>query len=326
MIKFLSDKELEKMTTEEKIRYFEEMKEYCLSLASKPKKSSILARNFVRLIYPPIVRRYGYERRKEENIPKDGKAIFLCNHSNSHDFFTPLEVLHEIGLEPTVLAANDDLDKMTEFIFSSCNGTLANRNEKKSTQEATIELCSKMLASNGVPSWIYGESTWNLHPFKLMHDLKRGGAFISAITGYPIIPTIIEYVEVPEIVTHENELYKKCIVTFGKPIYISREHSLIGQIADVQEVMKSMRAEIRTNEGTLKTSLAEVVPQIYLNHTYLKKFDAFGYTYDSRYEQKYLLSKDGCPVENEFTLDEFGNLVPGITEKEKGTSFIITPK
>ena len=57
---------------------------------------------------------------------------------------------------------------------------------------------------------IFGESTWNLHPVLPMHNIKKGGTTISAITQAPIIPTIFEYVEQDGPVKSESALYKKC--------------------------------------------------------------------------------------------------------------------
>jgi hypothetical protein len=54
----------------------------------------------------------------------------------------------------------------------------------------------------------------------------------------------------------------------------------------------------------------------YLNHTYVKKFGALGFTFDSKSEEKFLLFLENELRANEYTLDKDGNLVPGVTEKD----------
>lgn len=324
MMNLLSDRELQNLTTKEKIRYFGELKEQCLDIKKKTPKGTQLARNFVRTIYPPIVRRYEYEVIGKEYVPENGKAIFVCNHSNSHDFFTPLEVMHNyFGLEPSLYVAKDDLNLSTQGIFAACNAVLIDRNDKASTQRGIFELCSKIMLSDSVPGWMYAESTWNIHPFRLMQKLKKGAALESAITGYPIIPTIIEYVEVKNPVDRESKLYEKCIVKFSYPMYIRPLESLISQTEELQRIMTASRANLRRKLGIEKYSLRDVDPYTYVNHTCLKKFDGFGFKYDSQSEQKFLLSTDGKPVDNEYRINEHGILVPGITTEEESKRFIM---
>ena len=65
-----------------------------------------------------------------------------------------------------------------------------------------------------------------------------------------------------------------------------------------------------------KKSLEDVNQQVYLNHTYLKKFDAFGFEYDADHEFKYLLKDKNGSYENEYTLNDHNEFVPGITHKK----------
>ena len=56
---------------------------------------------------------------------------------------------------------------------------------------------------------------------------------------------------------------------------------------------------------------------MYFFNTYLKKFDAFGFEFDSDHEFQYLVKDKNGQYENEYHLDENGNFVPGITPKRK---------
>ena len=309
---------LEKFTSKEKIEYFKRLKEYCLN--EKKIKNKNIAHERITRIYS-LLRAYEYEILGEENIPDNGKALFMCNHSNSHDFFTAHEVFKKkLGSNVSVFAASDDLDLATRLLFKSCKAALIDREDKISIQNGVHEFCLNLLS--GVPGLMFGEATWNLHPIKPMQQIKIGGTKIAAITDFPIIPTIFEYVETPNICTKESELYTKCIVKFGKPLQIKKEKSLIEQTRTLQCTLEEERKEIWNSLGINKKSIQEIDKYLYLNHTYLKKFKAFGFTYDSESEAKYLFSRENELVENEFCLDENGNLIPGITTKETGKKYI----
>lgn len=317
---FLSNRELDSMTIEERIVYFKFMKRYFLSSNIDTTKEREFVKKFVDIVYPHV-RGYDYEVVGLENIPSNGNAIFVCNHSNSHDFFTPYEVFRNMGIDPMVFVANDDLNGLTNYLFKSCGAIEADRNDKKSTEQGILKFASGLV--RGKAGVIYGESTWNLHPIKSMHKIKLGSAYISALAEVPIIPTIIEYVEVPDLCTKEIDMYKVCRVTFGTPIHINLERGLGQETARLQSEMERMRCEGWSELGIDRSSLRNIDIEVYLNHTYLKKFGGFGFTYDSESEARHLYSEDGYPVENEFTLDQNGLFVPGVTSKEDGKKYVM---
>ena len=80
--------------------------------------------------------------------------------------------------------------------------------------------------------------------------------------------------------------------------------------------MIRIRTKIWSDYMIKRASLKDIDPLMYLNHTYIKKFKAFGFTYDSAKEQEFLLFLNGEPKENEYTINSAGEFVPGITEKK----------
>lgn len=310
---FLPNRELEKLTTKEKIAYFSKLREYCMNASTKREKKLNIGHEIITKIYPNL-RSYDYEIIGLENIPDNGKALFLCNHSNSHDFFTAHEVFKKVGSNVSVFCASDDLNFATATLFRACDAVLIDREDKASAEKGICDFSASLMT--GMPGVLFGESTWNLHPYKPMQQLKIGAANIAAITDVPIIPTIFEYVEVPRTCDKESELYTVCLVKFGQPIKISKEESLVSQTNTLQTIMEQNRLQLWNDIGTMRKSLDDVDQEIYLNHTYLKKFGALGFTYDSESEAKFLFSKDNQPVENEYHLDENGNFVPGVTYKK----------
>lgn len=307
----LKESEINKLSTSAKKYYYEVLREYCLSLKSNP-NVSIGQRAISKIA--PIQRNFDYEVIGTENLPKDG-AIIVCNHSNSHDFFTALETFNNLGLPVSIFAASDDLNFLSSNVFSFANATLVDRNNKTSCQNGLLELTGKIINENyGV---IFGESTWNLHPYHAMNALKLGPARSACISKKLIVPTIFEYVEVPDLCSKEKELYIKCIIKFGKPIRINPENDLISQMLYIEQTMINMRMELWQEQGRLKSGIKVVDPEIYVNHTWLKKFDALAFEYDSESEFKYLYFREGKPRENEYHIDDNGLFVPGITKKEE---------
>lgn len=155
-----------------------------------------------------------------------------------------------------------------------------------------------------------GEATWNLHPLLPMQKIKAGAVQVSLITGKPIVPVIMEYVEVPEKCKKEKDLYSKCIVVVGEPIYSAVDKDIFIQAEAVQSVMERMRRELWTELGIKRDCIDDIDKELYLNHLYLKKYKAFGFKYNSEHESKFLLLS-----ENEYCLNDDGKFTPGILKE-----------
>lgn len=300
-------KKLEVYQTKE---YYNNLREKCMLVKNKQLK---VGQGLIKTFYP-LLRPYKLEIYGEENVPKDSNALFVVNHSNSHDIFTAYEVLSKLRRHGSVMVATDCLNPATTELFNISNATLLDRRVKEERENSVLGLSKKIIDGNdGV---IFGESTWNLHPTLPMHNIKQGASKISLISQVPIIPTIFEYIEEPGIFDSENKLYKKCLIVFGKPIMINLDENLITQTNTIKEEMEKIRKSIWDSYNIKKSSIDDIDPNEYINHTYLKKFKALGFTYDSRKEQEFLLFLENELKANEYTLDENGDLVPGITEKD----------
>ena len=310
IINNILDVKTENLSSDDKIKYFNKLKKYCMETYSNNNENVNL------MLYKlfPLMRNFNYEIIGEEFLPDDGCGLFVCNHSNSHDFFTAQEVFKKLGSNVSVFAASDDLNIFSKFIFKSCNSVLIDRYSKDSIQKGIIKFSSKLI--NGIPGVIFGEGTWNLHPYKPMQPIKIGSAKMAAISDVKIIPTIFEYVEVPMLCNKEKNLYSKCIIKFGEPIKIRKDDNLILKTNLIQFKLENMRLDLWNDLSISKMKLDDVDKELYLNHTYLKKYDAFGFQYDSEKESKFLLSKNNSFVENEFCLNSNNEFIPGIIKKK----------
>ena len=312
-IDFLSSKEIEKLDVKSKKEYFNKLREYTESLKTNDYGKEV-SKKIISSI-APMLRNYDLDIVGKENIPSEPGALFICNHSNSHDFFTVHEVFNALGRKVTPFGADDCLDFFTLQLFKAGDVTLINRSDKKSSLDGMMKFSKKII--DGKDGVIFSEGTWNLHPIKPMQTIKVGGTQTAMIADTVVVPTIFEYVEIPDIVSKEKELYKKCIVSFGKQITVRVEDNMFEKTIEIQRTLENMRLELWKKLGINKKSIDEINKEMYLNHTYLKKFDAFGFEFDSDHEFQYLVKDKNGQYENEYHLDENGNFVPGITPKRK---------
>lgn len=308
----ISAKEIEKLDEKSKLEYFDKLRDYSNSL-EKTNKLKTVSKKLIEHI-APMLRNYDLDIIGENNIP-DESAVFMCNHSNSHDFFTVAEAFGEVGRSVTTFAAKDCLDFFSSQIFKVGDATLIDRTDKQSSLNGMMEFSKKII--DGTDGAIFSEGTWNLHPIKPMQNIKVGGTQTALIAKTVVVPTVFEYVEVPDIVSKESELYTRCIVSFGKPIVVNINDNIFEKTMEIQKTIENMRIELWKKLGIKKNSLNDINKEIYLNHTYLKKFGAFGFEYDSEQESQFLLKDKDGNYENEYHLDENGNFVPGVTQKKR---------
>ena len=304
-------RELEAMNSSQKIEFFKDLRSFCEELNVKS-NNKITATQKMMSGINKITRHFDMEIIGKENVPKTN-CLFIGNHSNTHDAFVTAEVLTRIGKPGSFLAAIEGLSAIELKLFKSARATMIDRTNKESTNNGLLDFSSKLLY--GDTGFIFGESTWNLHPIKPMQNIKIGGAKVAAISRVPIVPIIYEYVEVPNMCSKEKQLYTKCVVQIGKPIYIDESQSLIEQTQLIQSTMENMRRQLWSDLKIYRESLDDIDPQLYVNHTWLKKFGTPLFTFDSESENKLLRSNDGTIPENEYFIDSDGIFKPGIIKK-----------
>lgn len=234
--------------------------------------------------------------------------VIIQIRSNSHDVFIIKEVFRKLKRNISPLVAYDGLNTLSRTFFFMSDGTFIDRADKMSIEKGLIDFCSKILKGND--GFMFGESTWNLHPLLPMQKLKAGITLVSLITGKPIIPVIFEYVESAQICKKESSLYDKCIVQFGTPYYATTDKNIFEQTYNLQIIMENMRKKLWDELGIHKDSFENINKELYLNHLYLKKFKATGFKYNSELETQFLLNK-----ENEYVINQNGEFVPGILQR-----------
>ncbi len=303
--------EIESMGDDEREQLLIALREGCLELTERcgvgitPAQQAIAAVGQTSMPFPVEIDGW-------RNIPRDG-CLLVCNHSNTHDIPLASLALLKCGLPATTMVATKGTSPIDLLAFKAARHILIDRTDTHSRRRGLYELAGKL--AHGDTCVIFGEGTWNLHPFKPMQNLRIGAVMAAAISGMPVVPTIFEYIEIPEVCSTYSDLFSGCIVRFGKPITIDCHRGLVDQSNGIQTVMEAMRRIIWTRLGTHRTRASDVNPAIYVNHTWLKKFGVPGFTYDSESESRILYTKPGEMVENEWHINEGGVFCPGITPK-----------
>ena len=191
---------VEQMASKERKAYFESINAICEDRKVKRYTNPFVIRVLGKII--PILRNFEIEIEGQDNIPSEKAAIFLCNHSNTHDAFVAREVFNRFKKDVTTLVAWDGLNWLSRFVFRLCDCTLIKRDNAESKESGMLDFCCKVI--RGKNGFIFGEATWNLHPIKPMQDIKAGVTEAALIADKVIIPTIFEYVEVNRICKKEK--------------------------------------------------------------------------------------------------------------------------
>lgn len=317
--KILSDREVSTLSIEERIKYYSELRDYCSSISSQ-KRGDFLKKTIEAQLAKK--RNFFYDIEGYENITRE-KVLFVSNHTSQRDLFIMMEAFKELGISASMLVNVDGMGKVAKTILYSYGTVNVDREDIKSIEKGQIAFIGELLGGNS--GFLFGECTLNLHPYKKMLSLQPKVIQTAAIAKVPIVPVIIEYLEVPGLVESEQDLYQKCIIKFCKPILVSEKNEIGLSGETLENTMAFERGSILGQYGSNRDSLTAIEPKIYLNHTYLKKYGLSILPYDSIHE-KCILNRMGFKIINEHKSDEYGRLVPGTINKEMGKRYVYLPK
>lgn len=114
-------KEIENLSVLQKTEYYRALRTYCEKNVDRKPVNPFTRR--IMYLLGRLIRAYEFEMRGCENIPKDDSVIFVCNHSNSHDFFNLTEAFVKLRKKVTPLAAWDGLNWFSRLLFKMGNIT-----------------------------------------------------------------------------------------------------------------------------------------------------------------------------------------------------------
>lgn len=158
-------------------------------------------------------------------------AIFVVNHTNSHDIPIASEVIKKHHF---VLLGKQPLEIMDKIAFW-LNGVIwVDRKNKVSKALAKEKMISVL--KSGTNLLMFPEGTWNRSSNKIMLPLYWGVIDIAKESGAPMIPIILEYTP------------KVCYAKIGEPVYIQSSADKCKEIVLLRDKMATLRYELWSSQ------------------------------------------------------------------------------
>ncbi len=243
-VELLNYKIINKMSKEEKIKYFKSLKQWyynqrdpfslekgengCRKIIGKMQK-------VFNLVYKPHVIH-------KEKFPKTGSVILAANHLHSFD---PLLLMTNSDMPFHLLAKHELLDdKLWSKLFSTIGSFFVDNNDPESRREAKEDMIKALLNDSLI--MMYPEGTRNKTDKRLL-DFHMGTVIISQITESPIYPCAIN---------SDYRLFKNNLcMSVGDPIYISPEDDLLKKNEELKEEISSLLDEVKEYETNKRLKL-----------------------------------------------------------------------
>ncbi len=333
---------IEKMSPDKRKRYFEILHDYCEIISKgitpkiKPlqnligqhqqhfqsvvKDEDIILRNSNDELLPD-----NKEKKKHydvkiiglDNIPNDG-CIIASNHTCKDDAITLNGIAHQKGIPSIILGARDGISQLATFLVNQINVLLFDRTDAKEARDASYMFDANALA--GYACFILPEATWCFHLTERVLNMWPGVIKSSAVTEKPIIPIIVEYVEVPYPVKKMEDLYSTCVIKIGKPFCVRREDKVFDQLDSLKNSMIQMREEIQEEHyGKVirhKSELTQEDIEKYINHAWVRAYSSW-VPYNNDNELNRIFVRSGEKAVNMFHIGENGEIEPGTIPKGK---------
>lgn len=246
-MKFLSYEEEKNLTNSELLEYYKKIqKEFNKPILNPADKG----RQIFHPIYKNIVksmRNFDLTIDGKIELLKNQPAIFVVNHSNSHDF----PIAAEIIKRHFYILADFTMKKTWVNIPNELNGVIyVDRLNKKSKLEAKEQMIKLLL--NGKNVLLFPEGTWNLTPSKPLLPLNWGAIDLAKITNCPIVPIVIDY--------RYNESTNKleCNSKIGKPIYMHYYSDKQQELYKLEEIMATLKWSIWEKLGEEKRDKIDI--------------------------------------------------------------------
>ena len=234
-MRILTSKEEQQLTLNQRIMYYQQLKEYLLSSKHDNLSSGSLT------ICPkinPVVRvilkkSCGYPIYIEGDDLKGLVGIYAFTHQDKFDHvnFVVSNPNHTILLNSKVLAP----------IYKAAlniNGVVyVDKSSKADKNKVKLELTR--LLHGGKSITMFPESAWNLSPNKLHLPMYFGVVDIARKTGLPIIPAVQEYQYINKNDGKEHIDY--VCVHFGNPIYVKPSDDLQEKLEEVSTAFATLR-------------------------------------------------------------------------------------
>ena len=312
-MKPLSFREEQKLSTKERLKYYEELKDYLLSTKHENLSKGSLT------ICPtinPIVRKTlkdfcGYKIHTENNDVKGLTGIYAFTHQDKYDHinFVATNPNHTILLNSKVLLPHYKA-------MLNLNGVVyVDKGSKEDKNRVKLELTRLLYSDKSIT--MFPESAWNLSPNKLHLPMYIGMVDIARKTGLPIIPVVQEYEYHNK---HDGKEHIDYVnIQYGNPINVEPTDDLEEKLEEVSTAFSTMRWEEIEKKGI--QSRESITTDDYINFVKASYRNLKNAGIDMSVEEKYIFGATDPFYEEHFLnavdYDENGNLLDSPKKKLK---------
>lgn len=266
MLKILTLKEEQSLTTEEKENYYNELREYALNrkltnttlgaltIAPRLKRfTNWLAGKVTTLLSGGNVKQIVSG---QENIPQ-GAVIFAHTHQGILDNFAwiPATPKHCIILHSAVVK------KIMVLIQLNTGLILVSKKKEDvhSRVNAKLDMIKILLKGHSIA--YFPESAWNLSPNKLHLPMSFGFLDIARKAGVPVVPVVSEFTYGT---STEKEKITNIHICFGSPLYVGINDDLSKKYEEYTEAVSTIRWNLIEEKGLFQRKT--ISTQEYINY------------------------------------------------------------
>lgn len=253
--KILSYEEERKLSNDDKIKYYTELKRYLSSIKYSLSKKIFLKiseninQKVVRYIIDHI-KGYNLYIENQKNIP-GGPVIYASTHQDFNDHFNIVLAIpnHAIILNSICVP------KLVKLAMNINGIEYVDRNCSQSRFNSKINLMEYL--SKGKSIVVFPEGTFNCSPNRLILPIHSGVIDIAKKMQVPIVPVVQEYNFDTSKLDGRNRI-KDCTIRFGKPINVSFYDDIHLKREELEESLSTIRFEIfKEKEISSRKSISE---------------------------------------------------------------------
>lgn len=295
-MKILTSKEEQLLTYNQRLDYYQQLKEYLLSTKHENlSKGSLTICPKLNPMIRKILKTFcGYDINVENNNVKGLVGIYVFTHQDKFDHvnFLVSNPNHTILLNSVVLAP----------IYKSVlnlNGTVyVDKSSKEDKNRVKLELMRLLYGGKSIT--MFPESAWNLSPNKLHLPMYLGMVDMARKTGLPIIPVVQEYEYINKNDGKEHIDY--VCVHFDNPIYVKPSDDLFEKLEEISTSFSTIRWNEMEKKGVY--SRKNITTDDYINFIRASKRNLDNAGIDINVEQQHIFGSD-----NIFYQDHYLNAV-----------------
>lgn len=247
--KILSAREEDKLSLEDKKKYYENLREYVLNrkltnttrgaYTIAPKLKGVTNKLASALTRKVFTKNAIHICDGQEFIP-DSPCIFAYTHQGILDNFIWIPYIKQHAL----LLHGAEVNKLLWNAQLNTGLIGVKKEDKENNHNAKLDMIYALLKGKSIT--YFPEGTWCMSPNKLHLPLSYGFLDTARKANVPVVPGVFEFTYDT---TSEKEKIIKTHVRYGKPIYITLEDDILEKLEEYKESISTMRYELLEEKG-----------------------------------------------------------------------------